>query len=220
MSLEVPKRRYFDFAFPCHYRRRPPEIDGRLKDWPRRFLVPDLTAIEGREPFADVWMAWNEAGLYFAVRVAGKTNPITVHPADPAGGDSFEVWLSTRDVRTVHQANRYCHQFTFLPRGGGRGGREPLVRPVPIVRAPEKGMLCDPSILQAAAQPERQGYVLEIAIPSEALHGFDPAEHPRLGFTYHVHDTHRGDQSWTVSKDFRFQDRPSMWGTGILTRGG
>lgn len=220
MLQQVPQRRYFNFAFPCHYRPNPPPMDGKLKNWPKRFLVPDLMPLEGRTSFADIFMAWNETGIYFAVHLKEKTNPITVNPDRPESADSFEVWLDMRDARNVHQATRYCHQFVFLPGGGGRGGKQPVARPVNITRGPEKARLCDPEILQAAVQAVRQGYALEIAIPSEALHGFNPAEHPRLGFTYYLNDTHRGMQWWSVNKQFRFQDNPSMWGTAVLTKDG
>ena len=218
MPHRVPKRRYFNFAFPCRYRRTAPEIDGLLRDWHRRFLVPDLMAVEGQSSYADVYLAWNDEGLYLAVNVKGKANPITIEPVQFWDADCFEIWLDMRDARTMHHAGRYCHQFVFLPAGGGGDGASPEARPIDITRGPGEGRVCDPEILSVAVRKTKQGYAMEAAIPTEALHGFDPVEHPRLGFTYHLNDTHLGAQWWSVDRRFRFHDNPSMWGTAVLTR--
>ena len=218
MPQRVPKRRYFNFAFPCRYRSRAPKIDGSLRDWQKRFLVPDLMTIEEREAYADISMAWNENGIYFAINLKGKVNPLTVNPAEPPKADCFEVWLDMRDARNMHHAGRYCHHFQFLPIGGGRDANEATGQQIAIARAPERSNICDPDILEVAAKTTRQGYAMEVAIPAEALTGFDPEENPRLGFTYLLNDTHLGTQWWSVSTHFRFRSNPSMWGTAVLSR--
>ena len=41
------------------------------------------------------------------------------------------------------------------------------------------------------SQRQPHGYLLDALIPAEALTGFDPHEHPRLGFTYAAIDRAR-----------------------------
>ena len=49
----------------------------------------------------------------------------------------------------------------------------------------------------------KDGYLLEAFLPAEALTGFDPQEHPRLGFTYAVLDRELGVQTFGVGARWR-----------------
>ena len=115
-NLYLPQRAFFDFAFHCPQRAEPPKIDGNLKDWDDDALVPDLMAVDGHQPFASAYMAWDDSGLYFAIEVKNKTT-YKLNPRTPTEGDCLELFIDTRDVKE-HRANRFCHRFYFLP--GGR----------------------------------------------------------------------------------------------------
>ena len=94
------------------FRADAPVIDGRLNDWETTYLVPDLTGVEEKYPFADVYMAWCDTGLFFAVDVKGAGGR-TPDVRSPLRGDGFQVWIDTRDVRTAPRGSRYCHHFCF-----------------------------------------------------------------------------------------------------------
>jgi hypothetical protein len=215
MPKRVPRTRYFNIAVPCRHRKTKPRIDGLLKDWQKKFILPDMVAVDGRNAFAEFYLAWNDAGIYLAMEVKGKANPITVEENQFWTADCLEVWFDMRDARAMHHASLYCHQFVFLPPTGAKG--EPLARQVDITRGSGKGQMDEPDGVTVASKKTESGYTLEAAISADALHGFDPVEHPRLGFTYHINDTHLGAQYWSIDKRFRFMDNPSMWGTVILT---
>ena len=53
---------------------------------------------------------------------------------------------------------------------------------------------------------------------AEALTGFDPQEHPRLGFTYAVVDRELGEQTLGVGSPMPYQEDPSLWATLELVR--
>ncbi len=57
------------------------------------------------------------------------------------------------------------------------------------------------------------GYQLSAFIPAGALTGFQPEEHPRLGFTYFLFDREFGEQSFSLGSEFPFAADPSLWGT-------
>lgn len=214
MNLLIPKRAFFNFAFACPFRADAPVLDGDLKDWDEQFRVPDLMEVEGGEPFADFYMAWNDAGLYFAVHVR-KAAGLDVQTKRPLKGDGLEVWVDTRDVRDAHRAGRYCHHFYFLP---GRGSRKPVGGQARIRRARAQGKLCDPGRLGVASKVTRTGYRMEIHVPAEALRGFDPEENNRLGFTYLLKDRKLGRQCWTADEPLPVSYDPSLWGTVELVR--
>ena len=87
-----------------------------------------------------------------------------------------------------------------------------------INRAREQPNPVRPGVLQTRSRPLGDGYVLEALIPAEALTGFDPAEYPRLGFTYAVIDRELGEQTFGVGSPMPYQEDPSLWATLELQR--
>ncbi|MFQ6132511.1 MAG: sugar-binding protein [Armatimonadota bacterium] len=217
VALELPARSLFAFTFQCHRRARPPRVDGRLTDWPAKYRLPDISALDGRRPFAQVYVSWNEEGLHFACRVDGKRRVETDRDRWWRK-DCLEVWLDMRDNRTIHRATRFCHQFCFIPQSpeGRRNSAEGWQ--VPIHRALEQAPQCDPEQLQVAAVTGKTFYCLEIVLPSEVLFGFDPEVCSRLGFAYHINDAQLGQQSATVGKEFPIHSDPGLWATLELVR--
>ena len=88
---------------------------------------------------------------------------------------------------------------------------------LPINRAREQPRPIPAGVLQARCQPRADGYILEAFLPAEALTGFDPAEHPRLGFTYAVIDRELGQQTFGVGSPMPYQEDPGLWATLELT---
>jgi hypothetical protein len=212
------------------------------------YRLVNLAELEGRASFADVRAAWSETGLAFALRVGGKRRPPWCDPSQPEASDGLHLWIDTRDVHNVHRAGRFCHRFAFFanikprpvvaPAGeprpavaarGATTGRGFVSRGanakmtsaaffLPINRAREQPRPVPEGILQARCQTLKDGYLLEALIPAGALTGFDPAEHPRLGFTYAVLDRELGEQTFGVSSPMPYQEDPSLWVTLELVR--
>jgi hypothetical protein len=196
-----------------------------------------LAELEGRTAWADVRAAWSEAGLAFTVRVEGKRRPPWCDPSQPEASDGLHLWIDTRDVHNVHRAGRFCHRFVFLPEkvpekgselfSGGKTARtktavsrKTVLTPffLPINRAREQPRPVPEGSLQARCQALKDGYLLEALIPADSLTGFDPAEHPRLGFTYAVLDRELGEQTFGVGSPMPYQEDPSLWATLELTK--
>jgi hypothetical protein len=217
MHVTIPARAFFSFAFPCRFREEALKIDGALNGWDERFRVPDLMGMEGGRPFADVYMAWNRDGLYFAVRVEGKER-FHADPHKPSAGDCLHVWIDTRDVRDARRASRYCHHFSFLLEGGGPKGTRPVVVQERIALAREHAAMADLKCIRTASRIERarRRYAMEIALPAAALTGYDPGVCSRIGFTYLLHDAALGTQSWSAGPDLPVAYDPSLWGTAEL----
>ena len=74
--------------------------------------------------------------------------------------------------------------------------------------------------MQVVSRVLKGGYGLEILIAAGALTGFDPQEHPRLGFTYAVIDRELGEQTLGVGSPMPYQEDPSLWATLELVRPG
>ena len=206
----------FRFAVPCWYKdplwkERGAELDETHR-LPCYAELDDEPGAPSRK-FADVRAAWSEAGLAFAVHVEGKRQPPWCRQSRVEESDGLAVWIDTRDTHNVHRAGRYCHQFHFLPSGGGRSLSDAVAVQVAIARAKSAAKLADPSLLQVRGERQASGYFLEALVPAKALAGWDPAEHPRIGFMYAVLDRELGEQTLSVSGEFPYQNDPSLWGT-------
>jgi hypothetical protein len=182
------------------------------------FRLADLAELEEQTAWADVRAAWSEAGLAFSVHVHGKNQPVWCRATRTHESDGLQLWIDTRDVHNVHRAGRFCHRFIFLPGGGGRNLDQPVMETLTINRARELPSPIRDGSLQALSKHLKDGYILDVFIAADALTGFDPAEHPRLGFTYAVIDRELGEQTFGVGRPMPYQEDPSLWATLELQR--
>ena len=240
----LPTRFLFCFSVPCRY--RDPLWPDDAQPLGEAYRLIGLGELEERAAWADVRAAWSEAGLAFHVRVQGKRQPPWCRASRPEDSDCLQIWIDTRDVHNVHRAGRFCHRFIFLPggaaekKGTGPIGRDqpsvgarppgathqldlspfsqPVAEALPINRARELPPPIRPGLLKARCEKRVDGYILEALIPAEALTGFDPTEHPSLGFTYAVIDRELGEQTFGVGSPMPYQEDPSLWATLELQR--
>lgn len=206
----------FQFAAPCHYQKKLWSASGVQLGEAHR--LPFFGELEERPQSADVRAAWSEAGLSFTVRVTGKKQAPWCRSTRIDESDGLQVWLDTRDTHNIHRAGRFCHRFVFLPAGAGQKLDQPVAELVPINRARELPKLIAPGTLGVRSEKRIDGYLLEAHIPAAAITGFDPSEHPKLGFSYAVIDREIGWQTFSIGPEFPFQEDPSLWGTLELVR--
>jgi hypothetical protein len=212
----LPQRFLFRFSVPCLYRDPLWTAGGAGLD--EKYRLTSFAELEERPAPAEVRAAWSEAGLALAVRVQGKRQPPWCRGSRPEDSDGLQVWIDTGDVHNVHRAGRFCHRFIFLPAGEGRRLDQPTAHWLSINRAREQPRPIQPSQLKVRGEKRIDGYVLEALITAEALTGFDPQEHPRLGFTYAVLDRELGEQTFGVGSPLPYQEDPSLWATLELVR--
>ncbi len=212
----LPSPFLFRFSVPCGYRVG--KWPAKNQQLPQTHLIPSFQELEGRRVFADLRMAWNEEGLAFSVTVRGKKQTVWCRENRLEDSDGLRLWLDTRDTHTVHRATRFCHQFVFLPTGGGGTSNRAVARLVPINRAREPAAPVLPGELPIRAELHEGGYSLQGQVPASALTGFDPEDHPRLGFFYAVVDRELGWQTLSLGPEFPIQEDPSLWGTLELVK--
>lgn len=218
MTTLIPNRFLFDFEFPLHYRSELPTLDGTLSDWSEADLLPKLGELDGREEFADVWACWNESGISIGCRVVNKQRPLRCDPAEYWRSDNLRVCSDMRDARTIKRATRFCQQFFFLPTGGGPRRDRPVAGGARIKRAREDAPVARPEQIPVASRVTTRGYAMEAHIPGECLTGYDPEEHPRIGFYYILEDSEYGQQYLTVGDDLYWYVDPSTWATAVLSK--
>ena len=212
----LPERFLFRLAVPCLY--RDPLWTDRRTELDETYRLLNFGELEAAAAWADVRVAWSEAGMAFAVRVKGKRQSPWCRATKPEDSDALQVFIDTRDVHTVHRAGRFCHRFVFLPGGAGRRFDVPVADWLAIHRAREHPRVIPRDGLQVRSEKRIDGYLLEGFIAAEALTGFDPAEHPRLGFNYAVIDRELGEQTFGAGSPMPYREDPSLWATLELVK--
>lgn len=208
----IPNRFLFRLSYPCRYvAEMPREDEDQLLQLGADCRIDNFAGMDGQKNFAGVFLAWNELGMGLQVEVKGKERLPEGDAARARGADGVTLWIDTRDSRTSHRASRYCHQFHFLPTGGGPDHDEPSFGQSKINRALQDAPLCDPNSVPFRFSSRKTGYVLEAFLPAGVLHGYDPEQFPRLGFYYVVRDAELGEQFLSVGSEFPYWEDPSLW---------
>ena len=207
----IAPRFLFRFSVPLGFCKQLWSAEGIRLD-PKYRLLPLGELDEEPQP-ADMRMAWNTSGIGFTLRVESKRQPPWCRESRLEDSDGLQLWIDTRDTQTIHRATRFCHRFVFLPIGGGRKFDQPVADQLIVNRARENARAVQPRELQVRSEKRTNGYLLEGFIPAVSLGGFDPADHPRLGFTYAVTDRELGLQTFSVGPSFPYPEDPSTWAT-------
>ena len=212
----LPQRFLFHFAAPCYYRA--PLWTPKIAPWDAKYRLVNLADLEGQAAATEVHAAWSEDGLAFRVPCVVASSAAVV-PRSHAGRQRRRGLLD-RYPRRAQRASRRVASVTassFLPSGGNAAGQSPGPS---RAHPPRPGEPQNDLRRAACSAGERQtdGYLLEALIPADALTGFEPAEHPRLGFTYAILDRELGEQTFGVGHPCPTRKTPAFWATLELLR--
>ena len=94
---------FFQLNIDCYYVQK--GISGKKYD------LPSTGGLTGEEQFAKVALGWNEQGLECRVDVNEPFRNSSF--PDMTRGDSVELMIDTRDVKTSGYNTRFCHHFFF-----------------------------------------------------------------------------------------------------------
>ncbi|MBD3239157.1 MAG: hypothetical protein GF331_01120 [Chitinivibrionales bacterium] len=211
MSDFLTSRAFFEYRVPMARTPSKLRIDGNLREWTPSHRLPNLSAIDGRREFAEVYAGWADDGLSFGLRVGDKTR-YGHNPKNPLRSEVLLLWIDTRDARDIHRATRYCHSLRVFLQGAGADGTQPLVRRQKVTWQPEQqppGF--DVRKVRAAGSMEKAHYTLEVHIPGRILHGYDPSECSSIGLFVQIMDSEHGEQFWPYPAPLPFWQDPSLW---------
>ena len=174
----------------------------------KSYLLPSTSDLLGEDAFADVYTSWTVDKLSFLI--VSRAAFQNVGDGDFRRGDSVELFIDTRDLKTKGVVSRFCHHFVFFPvQVQNFYGRE-----ITRFRGEDIHRLCHPEDLQVTPDLEDDSYTLLLEIPSACLHGYDPLSFPRIGFTYRINRTGGPPQHFAVSsEEYTIEQHPATWGT-------
>jgi len=211
----LPQAFWFRIAAPCPRVEEMPLEDKRkrLLELPDSCTLPEGARLEGRTPWAEVRVSWNQRGLGIVVQADGLGD-LKLAADRPEGFADVQLWVDTRDTRDVSRATRFCHRFAAAIRLREPGRKLVVdVAQKPIARALADAPMTRSGQIESRAELTRSGWTLEVFLPAQVLNGFDPETNRRLGFAYQVSDHVREDQFLGVGRDFPIGENPSLWST-------
>ncbi|KAF3363266.1 hypothetical protein PHSC3_000156 [Chlamydiales bacterium STE3] len=172
----------------------------------KKYLIPDTSFLNLEEPFAQVHMGWNEEGISFLIQ--SQQAPSKSFFPVISKGDSVEIFLDTRDVKSSGFTTKFCHHFFFLVEPTEGHDRGEITR----FRNEDLHELCESTALMLAVTSSSKGYTLKCFIPSHCLFGYDPKEFNRLGFTYRINRLNAPAQHFSVvTEEFPIEQQPALW---------
>lgn len=183
-----------------------------LKNY-QKYLLPDLSALTGDAFFAEIAIGWNREGVEVFVYIKQPYARSSYPQYDK--GDSFELCIDTRDVKTSGYNTRFCHHFIFLPEAIEGLQAAELTK----FRTEDSHEPCASADLQVQSIIKRDHYILQCFIPAHCLHGYDPDQFERFGMTYRVNRSNGTPQHFSVlSTEYKFQEQPSLWSSMRLIK--
>lgn len=188
------------------------ELDLHPAEWKKplkkKHILPDFSELLFEDLFAHVSMGWHEKALFFEIDVK-KPFEECFFP-EFRKGDSVELFIDTRAMKNAGFLTRFCHHFVFLPKPID----DVVAQEITSFRTDDRHELCNGEKLQCKATFKSRSYFLEISLPLECLHGYDPSSFDRLGFTYRINRPSKDPQHFAVSSEYlAIENQPSLWST-------
>lgn len=178
------------------------------------YILPTTAFLSGEMAFAEIAMGWNEEGIAFHI-AADRGEQLRCFFPEVVRGDSIELFIDTRDVKTSGYNTRFCHHFFFLPEAveGIQAGERTHFR------GEDAHPLCDAGLLQVSTVQKPASYAMKIFIPAQCLIGYDPSQFARCGFTYRINRCGGAPQHFSAaSADYAIEQQPSLWSTMSFVR--
>ena len=197
VDLKLPLH-FFGVSFPVRYAEF--SEDFFLSE---NYLLGGSGKYAAEEDFANVYMGWNECGIFLQVQVFLE---------DLIGVEKNEIefFFDTGKIRAKSYMTKHCHHFLFSP--FDKGSMEEITR----FREGDEHKLKETKDFKTSVKLEKNGYFAKIFIPAECLFGYDPLEFNKLGFTYKI-SSGGMSQCFSVSpQEVRIERAPFFWAELIL----
>jgi hypothetical protein len=202
----APPEYFFSLDADCHKWQKGSFEKSKL------YELPSFCKLWGEEEFAKVFMAWGEDALYFKVLVT--QDEIKVSYPDVSKGDSVEIFIDTKNLKTAKLTHRFCHHFYFLPeRIEGKECAE-----ITRFRTEDVHTLAASDDLEMEVKSSKKGYSLEIVIPEKCLVGFQPEDSSAIGFTYRINRSNGSSQHFALSSTQAIDQHPDLWASVHLVK--
>lgn len=177
----------------------------------KKYLLSSFSKYLEEENFVKFYAAFDDSGLYFHVIV--ESSFTKVNPLEYSKGDCIEIFVDTKDLKTKGYLTKYCHHFVFFPNEMQNIYGKEITR----FRADDMHKLAISSDLKVESGILKDSYNMNIFIPQNCLHGYDPKNFDRLGFNYRINRFNKLAAHFSVSsKEYVIERNPYLWATLLM----
>ncbi|MDP1563487.1 MAG: hypothetical protein Q8M16_19060 [Pirellulaceae bacterium] len=166
----------------------------------------------------DTRIAWSEEGLTLQFTLTGKTRRPYCRLNDLEHSDALEVFVDTRNTKTVHRATRYCHRFLYLPTGTGPSEKDPYGSMLKIHLARGEPPTMGAFQPQVESKIMANGYRITCHMSRKYLEGWSPSEQPEIGLYFQIRDAELGHIHFAYDRQLPVSEDPSLWPTAFLAK--
>lgn len=147
-------------------------------------------------------------GFFFEVNIT--VSSLAVSYPNVEAGNSIELFVDTRNVKTARSSHRFCHHFFFLPEPVDGIQKGEITR----FRTEDRHPICKPEDLHLDIDKMKKGYKAVIHIPSDCLHGYNPDDSAAIGFCYRINRPGSIAPAWGFTDaDAELFQYPYLWQT-------
>jgi hypothetical protein len=156
---------------------------------------------------AKVSLGWSASGLHILI---DARYPLTeAQFPDFTRGDVVELMIDCRDNKQGYHLSRFCHHFACFNAPVEHEGKAVYGVEVTRFRGEDTHPLCSPEKIEVESFSNKK---FSIFLPREILTGYDPAQFPRIGFSYIIKTHTELEQTFGASiEDFAVEQQPSVW---------
>lgn len=211
LKIRIPARGLFHFAIPCYFQDPLWNKDGAILS--DRHRLPDLPQVDNISYHMEAYAGWNDQG--FAMRFRVFDQFMVSRLESGSEGALISIWINTRAAQDIHRATRYCHWFEIHPMLGNRGDRHTKIlwRAIPKAREAPNALPPQSTQVRVSVAPDRQSYITDVLFAREALTGFNPREHRRIGLNFELTSPGHEAVSFSVGRPLPYGEDPSLWAT-------
>lgn len=204
-------------SFLFQYQLTVPRVDGLPKKKGKALQLPDAarvfvpSALNAGTAGLELKLGWNPDGLAIEIVVRGKKEEPAGRRHDLKNSDVVYIFIDTRHTANVHRATEFCTALQILPRDEVNDDA-PTVQFVEIAQQRGTRRQPDAKRVMLNVLNQRDGYQLDVWIPTAQMPGFDQIEEiGHLGFYIVVEDTELGQLPLSIGDDFPVTHDPSTW---------
>jgi hypothetical protein len=198
-SIDLKVLNFFDLAFNVN------KISSKINLLNKKYLLQSFSKLLNEEEFAKVYMGWKDEGIFFIFDIdINFSNSVS----DYRKGDSIEIFIDTRSLKTKGYLTKFCHHFVFFAQEiDGYKGME-----VTRFRFDDMHNLTEAKNLKVESIIKPNSSIIQIEIPKDSLYGFAPREISYFSFTYRINRLDAPAMHFSLSSlEHVIEKSPHLW---------
>ncbi|NGX56281.1 MAG: hypothetical protein K1060chlam5_00519 [Candidatus Anoxychlamydiales bacterium] len=174
----------------------------------KKYQLSNLSKYLNQEDIAEVYVAYSNKGLFFHFDV-NESFVKSTYP-EVKRGDSIELFIDTRNLKTKGYITKFCHHFVFFMQPVQKLKAKEITR----FSANDMHPICDHNLLKNRSYIKKNTYSMDITIPNDCLYGYDINNFSKMGFTYRINRYLKSSVNFNISDiEHKLERSPHLYST-------